>query len=140
MLVGRLQQLQVHASVLQLPHFPRSPGLRWTTTQILLQGRSTHEALGGPLEVLEALTPTMFATTGILAVSTENVIHLDDSPYFSTAGHSAATLGAIALTGLVAFMMIWVEFRVIKETSALTFMIAGTFKEIVTVVSAVIIF
>jgi hypothetical protein len=28
--------------------------------------------------------------------------------------------------------MVWTEFTVIAETSALTFMVAGTFKEIVT--------
>jgi hypothetical protein len=34
--------------------------------------------------------------------------------------------------GVIAFAMVWTEFKVIQETSALTFMIAGTFKEIVT--------
>jgi len=29
-------------------------------------------------------------------------------------------------------MMVWVEFTVIAQTSALTFMVAGTFKEVVT--------
>lgn len=29
-------------------------------------------------------------------------------------------------------IQVWTEFKVIQETSALTFMVAGTFKEIVT--------
>lgn len=29
-------------------------------------------------------------------------------------------------------LQVWTEFKVIQETSALTFMVAGTFKEIVT--------
>ena len=33
---------------------------------------------------------------------------------------------------IIAFLMVWTEFKVIKETSALTFMIAGTVKEVVT--------
>ena len=33
---------------------------------------------------------------------------------------------------MIAFLMVWTEFTVIAETSALTFMVAGTFKEIIT--------
>ncbi|CAG9464859.1 unnamed protein product [Pedinophyceae sp. YPF-701] len=40
----------------------------------------------------------------------------------------------------VAFLMVVVEFRVIQETSALTLMVAGSFKEIVTVLAAVLLF
>ena len=49
-----------------------------------------------------------------------------------TLGHCAFTMLLMMLGGVIAFLMVWVEFMVIAETSALTFMVAGTFKEIVT--------
>lgn len=57
---------------------------------------------------------------------------LPASPYFSSLTALGVTASCILFGGLIAFLMVWVEFTVIQETSALTFMVAGTFKEIVT--------
>ena len=54
------------------------------------------------------------------------------SPYFASLSHAGLTTLILAFGGCLGFMMVWVEFTVIQETSALTFMVAGTFKEIVT--------
>jgi solute carrier family 35 protein C2 len=63
---------------------------------------------------------------------------LPPSPYFSSPAHCLLTLGIMAAGGLIAFSMVWAEFTLIANTSALTFMVAGTFKEIVTVGAAVV--
>ncbi|KAK9813893.1 hypothetical protein WJX73_003560 [Symbiochloris irregularis] len=113
-------------------------GLRWTITQLLLQGNEGHGASGGPVEVLAALTPVMSITVLIMSLVVERLwVVLPRSPYFDTAGDLAVTSGLMLFGGVIAFTMVWVEFTVIAETSALTFMVAGTFKEFVTVMAAV---
>lgn len=54
------------------------------------------------------------------------------SPYFASPAHVGVTALILCVGALLAFMMVWVEFTVIAQTSALTFMVAGTFKEVVT--------
>ncbi|WIA14322.1 hypothetical protein OEZ85_002852 [Tetradesmus obliquus] len=137
-------------------------GLRFTLTQLLLHGskgageggrsssdgggRSSSDGhsptpFGGPLEVLEVLTPVMSVTTLLLSLATEQLWHvLPSSPYFNSAPHLLITALLILTGALIAFLMVWAEYQVIKETSALTFMIAGTVKEVVTVITAVIVF
>lgn len=59
-------------------------------------------------------------------------IVLPGSPYFDNGTALLVTSSLMLFGGLIAFTMVWVEFTVIAETSALTFMVAGTFKEFVT--------
>ncbi|KAL2052818.1 hypothetical protein ABVK25_007059 [Lepraria finkii] len=54
------------------------------------------------------------------------------SPYFDSLESLGFTLLIMLCGGVIAFFMVWTEFAVIANTSALTFMIAGTFKELVT--------
>eukprot|EP00882_Tetradesmus_deserticola_P008583 GHRQ01009051.1.p1 GENE.GHRQ01009051.1~~GHRQ01009051.1.p1 ORF type:complete len:419 (+),score=150.98 GHRQ01009051.1:224-1480(+) len=131
-------------------------GLRFTLTQLLLHGskgaaqggRSSSDSGGhsptpfsGPLEVLEVLTPVMSVTTLLLSLLTEQLWRvLPSSPYFNSWPHALITVLLILTGALIAFLMVWAEYQVIKETSALTFMIAGTVKEVVTVITAVIVF
>lgn len=119
-------------------------GLRWTITQVLLQGvpgggSDGHAApAAGPVHVLAALTPVMALTVGAVSLAAERLwVALPGSPYFDSAPSALLTLALVAGGALIAFAMVWVEFTVIKATSALTFMVAGTFKEIVTVLAAV---
>jgi solute carrier family 35 protein C2 len=114
-------------------------GLRWTITQILLQGHKHEASTGGPVEVIFHLTPIMGLTLAIISLSFEKLwIVLPTSPYFESFGHSLFTLLILAMGGVIAFSMVWAEFMLIANTSALTFLVAGTFKEIVTVGAAVI--
>lgn len=57
---------------------------------------------------------------------------LPGSPYFDSIQSLLTTTMIMLFGGTIAFFMVWTEFTVIAETSALTFMVAGTFKEIVT--------
>ncbi|GIL52194.1 hypothetical protein Vafri_8132 [Volvox africanus] len=116
-------------------------GLRFTLTQVLLHGHHHSAALGGPLEVLEQLTPVMSITALMFSLAWEELWDvLPSSVYFNSVEHTVLTMLAIVLGALIAFLMVWTEYQVIKETSALIFMIAGTVKEVVTVLAAVLFF
>lgn len=115
-------------------------GLRWTITQVLLQGDGHgSRSRGGALEIIQALTPIMGLTLLITSLCTENLWKsLPNSPYFSSGLHIFLTCLILIAGGLIALCMVWAEFTLIANTSALTFMVAGTFKEIVTVGAAVL--
>lgn len=75
----------------------------------------------------------MCVTVGFMSLVAEKLwIVLPKSPYFASWPAILVTSSCILFGGSIAFCMVWVEFAVIQETSALTFMVAGTFKEIVT--------
>ena len=75
----------------------------------------------------------MAITVGFMSLVAEQLWNvIPASPYFASVEALGVTAGCILFGGLIAFLMVWVEFSVIAETSALTFMVAGTFKEIVT--------
>ena len=87
----------------------------------------------GAVEVIYQLTPIMGITLGVLSLGFERLWDtLPASPYFETPGHVALSGVIMLFGGLIAYMMVWAEFTLIANTSALTFMVAGTFKEIVT--------
>ncbi len=106
-------------------------GLRWTYTQVQLQGAHGGGFTGGPLEVLEQLTPVASITVGLLSLVVEKPWTLPQSPYFQDMMNTAVSFGLMSMGGVIAFLMVWAEFQVISFTSALTLMIAGTFKELV---------
>jgi len=119
-------------------------GLRWTITQVLLQGGTKGPGANGhgtgadPIEVLLALMPVMALTVGTVSLAAERLWRtLPGSPYFDSPASVALTAALVSCGAVIAFLMVWVEFTVIALTSALTFMVAGTFKEIVTVLAAV---
>jgi solute carrier family 35 protein C2 len=123
-------------------------GLRFTLTHIFLHG--THGSnkdlqskgsgpLGGPLEIIEALAPVMSSTMLVLSLIWERLWTLPQSAYFSSLSHISLTLLLIFSGSCLAFLLVSTEYKLIEETSALTFMIAGTCKEVVTVLAAVFI-
>lgn len=100
-------------------------------------GGGHHVQRGTALEVMESLTPVMSATTLLLSLATEPLWHIvRTSVYFSSLAHLLLTLALISVGAFIAFFMVLVEFMLISSTSALTFMVAGVFKEIVTVMVA----
>ena len=75
----------------------------------------------------------MAGTVALMSLLVEHLWdRLPGSPYFASPAHVGVTGLILCVGALLAFMMVWVEFTVIAQTSALTFMVAGTFKEIVT--------
>jgi solute carrier family 35 protein C2 len=123
-------------------------GLRWTITQVLLQGgtlgdnnnsnSSRHGGGRSPVEAIYQLTPILGISLLVLSLGHEKLWEtLPTSPYFETLSHALLTGVIMLIGGLIAFLMVWSEFALIANTSALTFMVAGTFKEILTVGAAV---
>lgn len=85
------------------------------------------------MEVLYQLTPVMGITLLILSLAHERLWDsLPGSPYFASLPRVLLSVTIIFCFALVAFCMVVAEFALIANTSALTFMVAGTFKEIVT--------
>lgn len=75
----------------------------------------------------------MAATVLLMSLVVEKLwVVLPVSPYFDSLRACGITFAIMLFGGVIAFLMVWTEFKVIQETSALTFMVAGTFKEIVT--------
>lgn len=75
----------------------------------------------------------MALVVGFLSLAAEELwLVLPTSAYFASVGSFCIAVSCIFFGGAIAFAMVWTEFSVIQETSALTFMVAGTFKEIVT--------
>lgn len=75
----------------------------------------------------------MSVTVAMMSLMIERLwLVLPGSPYFDSIQSLLTTTMIMLFGGTIAFFMVWTEFTVIAETSALTFMVAGTFKEIVT--------
>ena len=104
-------------------------------------GGGAHVTSGTALEIMEAVTPVMAVTSLTVSAAFEPLAHaLRTSVYFSSAVHFAITCGLVGASAVLAFFMVWVEFALIATTSALTFMVAGVFKEIVTIIVGHVIF
>ncbi len=75
----------------------------------------------------------MSITVAIMSLAFERLwVVIPVSPYFDSLESLGLTSLIMLVGGIIAFFMVWTEFAVIANTSALTFMIAGTFKELVT--------
>lgn len=122
------------------PQSGKAPPAAASPKSPILSPPSTRTgALGGPVEVILHLTPVMSATLGVVSLAHEQLWNtLPSSPYFAGWGHCLLTAGIVATGAVIAFLMVWAEFALISHTSALTFMVAGTFKEVVTVAAAVL--
>ena len=84
-----------------------------------------------PLSIL--CDAVMSITVAIMSLAFERLwVVIPGSPYFDSLESLGFTLLIMLCGGVIAFFMVWTEFAVIANTSALTFMIAGTFKELVT--------
>ncbi|KAJ3113432.1 Triose-phosphate Transporter [Phlyctochytrium bullatum] len=114
-------------------------GFRWSITQILLERESI--GMSNPFATSIFLAPVMGVCLLITSIVVERVPWaLGSSPHFATLLESIKTLGWISLGGLIAFVMVISEFKLISTTSVVTFSIAGIFKEIVTIVASAIVF
>ena len=89
--------------------------------------------VGQPINPTVFCTAVMSVTVLLMSLMVEQLwVTLPGSPYFASPAHVGLTALILCVGAVLAFMMVWVEFTVIAQTSALTFMVAGTFKEVVT--------
>ena len=92
---------------------------------------------GSVLQILltfaDHMRAVMSVTVLVMSLLVERLWQtLPTSPYFVSLDSLGLTAAIMVFGGVIAFVMVWTEFSVIQQTSALTFMVAGTFKEIVT--------
>ncbi|KAJ5762101.1 uncharacterized protein N7511_005483 [Penicillium nucicola] len=113
-------------------------GFRWALTQILLL---RHPATSNPFATLFLLTPVMFVTLIVIALSVEGPVEIYQG-YLVLAEKRGNLLGAFLLIfpGVLAFCMISSEFALLKRSSVVTLSICGIFKEVVTISAAGVIF
>ncbi|KAJ5779088.1 hypothetical protein N7457_006808 [Penicillium paradoxum] len=113
-------------------------GFRWALTQILLL---RHPATSNPFSTLFLLTPIMFITLIIIALSIEGPNEIYQG-YLALASKHGDLFGLFLLIfpGILAFCMISSEFALLKRSSVVTLSICGIFKEVVTISAAGIIF
>jgi len=91
-------------------------GLRFTLTQVFLQGHMESAALGSPLEILEALTPVMSCTVLLASLGWERLwVTLPSSAYFKNLEEIGLTLILIFAGAVLAFLLVWTEYRLIKR-------------------------
>jgi solute carrier family 35 protein C2 len=113
-------------------------GFRWGLTQILLL---RHPATSNPFSTLFLLTPVMFCSLIIIALSVEGPREIYQG-YLALSSKHGDLLGSFLLIfpGVLAFCMISSEFALLKRSSVVTLSICGIFKEVVTISAAGIIF
>ncbi|KAJ3096971.1 Triose-phosphate Transporter [Phlyctochytrium planicorne] len=114
-------------------------GFRWSITQILLERESI--GMSNPFATSFFLAPVMAVCLGVASLVLEGTpMSLVASIHFSTFSKTLETLGWISVGGIVAFVLVISEFKVISTTSVVTFSIAGIFKEIVTITASAVVF
>lgn len=113
-------------------------GLRWSLTQMLLQRESM--GMNNPLATNLFLSPLMGLSLFIACGFLEGYQEVFYSPFFATLQSTLSILGVLSFGGLIAFFMVIFEFKLIAVTSVVTFSVAGIAKEIVTIVTAAIVF
>lgn len=113
-------------------------GFRWGLTQILLL---RHPATSNPFSTLFLLTPVMFISLIVIALSIEGPSEIYQG-YLALTSKHGDLLGLFLLIfpGMLAFCMISSEFALLKRSSVVTLSICGIFKEVVTISAAGIIF
>ena len=89
------------------------------------------------MEIIELLSPIMGVTLLVTSICVERPWQLFHTAFFSSWTHAAIVFAVAFADSLIALCMVYAEFTLIANTSALTFMVAGTFKEVVTIGAAV---
>eukprot|EP00842_Homolaphlyctis_polyrhiza_P003956 jgi/Hompol1/4561/HPOL_003702-RA len=113
-------------------------GLRWSLTQILLSDRSrgrTH-----PILTIRRLALPISAALFVAFLALEGFGPLLQSAFFASFATALNITAMLVAAGVIAFVVILLEFMVIKESSVLSFSIAGIGKELLTITLSRILF
>lgn len=109
-------------------------GLRWSLTQILLKRASL--GIGNPMATIFILAP-------FVAISLFVCFLIMESSYIHVileVTNVLALIVSIICSGILAFVMMFMEYTLVTRTSVLTLSIAGIVKEILTIFVGQIIF
>ena len=120
-------------------------GIRWSLTQIIIEeADQTDDArklvTSGPLATILYLAPIAFILMAGLSGIIEGFDEIYYSKNFATWLQTAKSFGIIWIAGTLTFLLILVEYKVVQETSVLTFSVAGILKEVALIIISMIIF
>ena len=113
-------------------------GFRWALTQIMLL---RNPATSNPFSSIFFLAPVMFVTLFVLAIPMEGFGALAEGFRKLAADFGPLKTPLLILfPGCIAFLMTASEFALLQRTSVVTLSIAGIFKEVVTIITATLVF
>ena len=119
-------------------------GCRWGYVQILLQkgawfgkGKSVRNSV---ITLYNMAVPMASIVLFFSFVIERPWALIGTSAYFSSFEDLCLTLGFIVFSGFIAFNMVIAEFVLVAETSAVTFTVAGSLKELLTIFSGMVFF
>lgn len=116
-------------------------GLRWTLTQLIIESKIKNEdpdeaadedelSSSGPLNTMLFLSPVIGGCLLILSGIFEGPRTILASVFFSSPSSSAISFGVCLFGGLQSFTLMLLEYKVVQETSVLTFSVSGIVKEL----------
>ena len=114
-------------------------GLRWALTQTMLQTSHTEGGALQPLEVLYHISPA----SALSCIPVFLLIELRPflaSPFLQAPGVLAEALLIVLGGGLISFLLIFAEVKLVKISSSLTMGIFGNLKEVVTIALSMAVF
>ena len=117
-------------------------GVRWSLTQLIIEEHNQDEharlklTSAGPLATILYLAPI----AGVLMLTMGGLVEGFRNFYIFLLDNFMYTLTVFTLSGTLTFALILTEYKVVQETSVLTFAITGIFKEIVLIALSMIVF
>jgi solute carrier family 35 protein C2 len=124
-------------------------GLRWVLSQRVLHAKNGLEGTGlrrshgmhNPPAMLRTMMPTMCVVVFVFSCFQEDWWDtVPGSPWLDDPSDLLVDGGITLLGAVMAFCMSMAEFELLKETSAVTVMVIGTAKDVVTVACSILIF
>lgn len=108
-------------------------GMRWVLTQILLS--SSEQGLDNPFATLQYMLPVMTVSLGTVSLIVERpwATVPGSEHFFDSSAHASRTVCLVLISAVMAFFMTSVEFKLIKNTSAVMFSVLGIVKEVLTI-------
>lgn len=111
-------------------------GIRWSFTQLLLK-RNPYTP--NPFSTLFYISPAMAVGLILFGLFFEGWSNFVQAPVWEQKG-VPTTIGLIIFPGLLAFMNNFCEFRLLKVLQVVTLLVAGIFKELITIIVSTLVF
>jgi drug/metabolite transporter (DMT)-like permease len=122
-------------------------GLRWTLTQLIIENSTTEDidedsviSKSGPLRIVVYLAPIIGTSLLALSFIFEGPNAVLTSPFFATGPIALRSFGFCIFGGFQTFALVLLEYKVVQETSVLTFSVVGVIKELLIIGISVLLF
>ncbi|KAI6182962.1 TPT domain-containing protein [Aphelenchoides bicaudatus] len=132
----RAEHLDVRGlSLVELAAF--CTGIRWTVSQLIMQGDDQPSPLRNPLDMVAHVQPWMFLTILPVVIVVEGQeISVTSVTSFKETYQPMLVLILVLFGGVLAFLMEMSEYLLLVNTSGITLNILGIIKEVVTLLLA----